>query len=74
MDNSLVMGELKRTCPKLSEQDLQMRFFLSVSTMLGAIKEQSRLENISGGKLGGKDLDRICDELTAYVVSGFRQA
>ena len=67
------MGELKRTCPELSEQDLQLRFFLSVSTMLGAINEQSRLENISGGKLSGKDLDKICDELTAYVVSGFRQ-
>ena len=67
------MNELKRTCPKLSDQNLQLRFFLSVSTMLGTITEQARLENISGGKLSGKDLDRICDELTAYVVSGFRQ-
>lgn len=67
------MRELKRTCPELSDQDLQLRFFLSVSTMLGTINEQSRLENLSGGKLGGKDLDRICDELTNYVVSGFRQ-
>lgn len=67
------MVELKRTCPELSDQDLQLRFFLSVSTMLGTITEQARLENISGGKLSGKDFDRICEELTAYVVSGFRQ-
>lgn len=67
------MAELKRTCPELSDQDLQLRFFLSVSTMLGTITEQARLENISSGKLSGKDLDRICDELTAYVVFGFRQ-
>lgn len=67
------MAELKRTCPELSDQDLQLRFFLSVSTMLGTITEQTRLENISGGKLSGKDLDRVCDELTSYVVSGFKQ-
>ncbi|MEO0510515.1 MAG: TetR/AcrR family transcriptional regulator [Verrucomicrobiota bacterium] len=67
------MAELKRACPELTEQDLQMRFFLSVSTMLGTITEQVRLENISGGELGSKDLDRICNELTAFVVSGFKQ-
>ncbi len=67
------LGELKRSCPELSDAALQLRFFLAVSTMLGAITEQVRLENISGGKLDGQDLDRICDELTAYVVAGFRQ-
>jgi AcrR family transcriptional regulator len=68
------LTELKRSCPQLSEQDLQLRFYLSVSTMLGTISEQVRLESISDGKLSGKDLDLICDELTAFVVAGFKQA
>ncbi|PXA04576.1 hypothetical protein DDZ13_05210 [Coraliomargarita sinensis] len=68
------LTELKRSCPELSEQALQLRFYLSVSTMLGTIIEQVRLESISGGKLSGKDLDKICDELTAFVVAGFKQA
>jgi len=66
--------ELKRSCPELSEQQLQLRFYLAISTMLGTIVEQVRLENISGGKLSGKDLDKLCGELTAFVVAGFKQA
>lgn len=67
------LSELKRACPELPERDLQLRFYLSVSCMLGTIAEQVRLENISDGKFSGKDLDKICDELTAFVVAGFKQ-
>ncbi len=67
------MAEIKRSCPDLSESQLQYRFFLSISTMIGTLIEQVRLENISGGKLDGTNLDRILQELTAYVVAGFRQ-
>lgn len=67
------MQQIKRSCPALSQEDLQYRFFLSVSTMLGTIIEQVRLEGISGGKLDGSNLDRILNELTAYVVAGFKQ-
>ena len=65
--------QTKRSCPALSQEDLQYRFFLSVSTMLGTIIEQVRLEGISGGKLDGSNLDRILNELTAYVAAGFKQ-
>ncbi len=65
--------EIKRSCPHLSEEQVQYRFFLSVSTMLGTVIEQVRLENISNGKLDGTNLDRILEELTAFVVAGFQQ-
>lgn len=65
--------EIDRSCPGLSQEDLQYRFFLSVSTMLGTVIEQVRLEGISGGKLDGSNLDKILSELTAYVVAGFKQ-
>lgn len=68
------VSELKRACPTIDEDELQLRFFLSVSTMLGTITEQVRLENMTAGKLGSTDLDRICDGLTRFVVAGFRQA
>lgn len=68
------LTELKRARPELSEPQLQLRFYLAVSTMLGTIIEQVRLENISDGKFSGKDLDKIADELTAFVVAGFKQA
>lgn len=68
------LSELKRACPALDEDELQLRLFLSVSTMLGTVTEQVRLENMTAGKLGGTDLDSICDALTRFVVAGFRQA
>lgn len=67
------LSELQRSCPDLAEDDLQMRFFLAVSTMLGTISEQTRLEVMTAGKLTGADLEGMCDALTAYVVAGFRQ-
>lgn len=68
------LRELRRSCPDLPEADLQIRFFLSVSTMLGTITEQVRLETMTAGKLSAADLDKIYLELTTFVVAGFRQA
>jgi AcrR family transcriptional regulator len=67
------MREIKRSCPELSQEQLQYRFFLSISTMIGTVIEQVRLEGISGGKLDGTNLDRILKELTNFVVAGFMQ-
>jgi len=67
------MHEIKRCCPELSQEQLQYRFFLSISTMIGTVIEQVRLETISDGKLDGTNLDTILHELIAYVVAGFRQ-
>lgn len=67
------MREIKRSCPELSQEQLQYRFFLSISTMIGTVIEQVRLENISDGKLEGTNLDRILKELTDFVVAGFQQ-
>lgn len=68
------LAELRRACPELSEQQLELRFFLSISTMLGTISDQVLLESISNGKLNSQNLDSICDELTAFAVAGFQQA
>jgi AcrR family transcriptional regulator len=65
--------EIQRSCPDLSEEQLHYRFFLSISTMIGTIIEQVRLENISRGKLDATNLDRILQELTDFVVAGFQQ-
>jgi len=65
--------EIHRSCPQLSAEQLQYRFFLSISTMIGTLIEQVRLENISNGKLDATNLDKMLHELTAYVVAGFRQ-
>jgi AcrR family transcriptional regulator len=67
------LREIQRSCPKLSEEDIQYRFFLSVGTMIGTIIDQVRLENISGGKLDPKKIDRVVNELTNFVVAGFKQ-
>ena len=67
------MREIHRSCAHLSETDVQYRFFLSISTMIGTVIEQVRLETISGGKLDGNNLDKILQEMTAFVVAGFQQ-
>ena len=65
--------EIQRACPHLSREQILYRFFLSVSTMIGTVIEQVRLENISDGKLSGRKLDRVLEEMTRFVVAGFRQ-
>ena len=67
------MSEIHLSCPELSPDQIQYRFFLSVSTMIGTVIEQVRLETISDGKLDGKNLDITLNELTTFVVAGFRQ-
>ena len=67
------MDEIQRSCPELSPEQIQYRFFLSASTMIGTVIEQVRLETISDGKLDGKNLDRLLQELTTFVVAGFQQ-
>ena len=67
------MNEIQRSCPELSPEQIQYRFFLSVSTMIGAVIEQVNLETVSDGKLDDRDLDIILYELTTFVVAGFQQ-
>ncbi len=67
------MNELKRSCPQLSEEALQYRFFFAINTMLGTIIEQVRLENISGGKLDATDFEKLVEQLTHFAVAGFTQ-
>ena len=67
------MNEIRRSCPELSPEQIQYRFFLSVSAMIGTVIEQVRLETVSDGKLDGNNLDIILKELTTFVVAGFQQ-
>ena len=67
------MSEIQRSCPELSPEQIQYRFFLSVSTMIGTVIEQVHLETISDGKLDGKNLDIILNELNTFVVAGFQK-
>lgn len=67
------LEQLRRSCPGLSEDALQVRFFLAVSTMLGTVADQTRLEKMTGSRLGPAEMDRICRELTSFVVAGFAQ-
>ncbi|MGJ8653953.1 MAG: TetR/AcrR family transcriptional regulator [Opitutaceae bacterium] len=65
------IAELKRTCPKLSDESLRNRFFLSVSTMLGATTNQVILENLSASKSSTPSYDTVVDELIQYAAAGF---
>ena len=65
--------EIQRSYPELSPEKIQFRFFLSVSTLIGNVIDLVRLETISNGKLDGKNLDIILNELTTFVVAGFQQ-
>ncbi|MGJ8638060.1 MAG: TetR/AcrR family transcriptional regulator [Opitutaceae bacterium] len=63
--------ELKRSCPTLTEETLRYRFFLSISTMLGATINQVILENLLTSKSELPSYDKIVSELVAYVAAGF---
>ena len=68
------MTELQRSCPHLSVATQQYRFFMAISTMIGAIIEQVLLQELSDGTLDTTDLETIADELVAFTVAGFTQA
>jgi AcrR family transcriptional regulator len=68
------MVELKRSCPGLSDEALQYRFFFTISTMIGTITEKGRLENMSGGKLDSANSERMAEQLIHFAVAGFKQS
>lgn len=67
------MTELKRTCPHLPETELHYRFFFAVSTMLGSLVEQTRLETLSKQNISDKNSCALCQGLIQFVVAGFQQ-
>jgi hypothetical protein len=68
------MAELKRSCPQISDSAHQYRFFFAISTMIGTIIEQVRLDNLSDGQVDATDFEKIVEELIAFTVAGFIQA
>jgi AcrR family transcriptional regulator len=66
--------ELKRSCPGLSDEALQYRFFFTISTMIDTITEKGRLENMSGGKLDSANSERMAEQLIHFAVAGFKQS
>lgn len=67
------MQELQRSCPQLDETTIKYRYFLAVSTMIGTVMDQVRLENLFGCKLEPANLDKVVDELVQFVAAGFQQ-
>lgn len=65
------LGELKRSCPELSESEIGFRFYLAVSSMIGVMTDKSRLGNFTAGKFSSTDVDTIVEQLVAYTVAGF---
>ncbi|MGC6425289.1 MAG: TetR/AcrR family transcriptional regulator [Lentimonas sp.] len=65
------LEQLKRTRPDLSEANLRHRFFLSISTMLGATVNQGLLESLSRSKSTPINYDKFVSELVAYIAAGF---
>lgn len=74
MDLSIrYMQELQLSCPHLDTDTVKFRFFLAVSTMVGSIMDQIRLENLFDSKLDPAKLDRVVDELISFIAAGFKQ-
>lgn len=67
------MQELQRSCPQLDGETIKYRFYLAVSTMIGSVMDQVRLENLFGCKLEPAKLDKVVDELVQFVAAGFQQ-
>jgi hypothetical protein len=67
------MVELKRSCPEISDDLLQYRYFFAISTMIGTITEKGRLEHLSSGKLDSTNLDTMVIQLIDFTVAGFKQ-
>lgn len=67
------MAELQRSCTHISTTAHHYRFFFAISTMIGAIIEQVRLENLSEGMLDPTDFDTLVEELITFTVAGYVQ-
>jgi len=66
-------GELGRALPGLSADELHYRLFFTVSAMIGAVSERTRLETISGGEADPDAMHTLLDRLIAYCRAGMLQ-
>lgn len=67
----IYIGELQRTCPELSDDEVRFRFYLAVSLMIGVMTDTKRLKNFTSGKFSSDDIDTVVQQLVGFAVAGF---
>lgn len=65
------MDELRKTHPKVDEEDLYWNLHLAVSSMLGALAQHRRLNDFSKGKCDEEDTHDMIERLITFATHGF---
>ena len=67
------MDELRKTHPKVDEEDLYWNLHLAVSSMLGALAQHRRLNDFSKGKCDEEDTHDMIERLITFATHGLRR-
>lgn len=64
------LGELKRALPKATEESLHQAFFFLLGAMCTVCARPGRVETISQGRFGSKEVLRLSDSLYTFLEGG----
>lgn len=65
------LGELQRSQPDISEEDLHQGFFFAVGAMVNVCARPGRIETLSKGQYKSKDVSALYDNLCTFLEGGF---
>jgi len=66
------MGEIRRSCPHSTEQDLWWNLHFAINAMLGSLSQCRRAEAMSNGICKAADLEDMLKRLVAFLAKGFQ--
>lgn len=69
--SEVFMTELRFTYPQVRDVDLYWNFHLAISSMLGALAQHRRLNDISKGNCNENDTQALIDRLVIFTANGF---
>ena len=67
----IFLDELRRSHPRVREEDLYWNLHLAISSMLGALAQHRRLNDFSKGKCDEEDTEGMIERLINFTAHGF---
>ena len=69
----IFVKELKRSHPNVKESEIYWNLHFAISSMLGALAQQRRLSDFSGGRCDDEDTHAMVKRLIVFISSGFEE-
>ncbi|MES3000886.1 MAG: TetR family transcriptional regulator [Pseudomonadota bacterium] len=65
------VAQMKRSLPKVPDESLHQAFFFLIGAMVNVCARPDRVETLSQGRFGSKEVSRMTDSLYTFLEGGF---